>query len=966
MKAKLAMKASAGSGKTFNLAVRFAGLVVGGVDGKSQTDISKILALTFTNAATKEMKERILKILLTPHECEGEFKALCETLGLTQEEVLTRLESRREEFLNASFRVMTFDAFFTQILRKFSMHKGLSPTLALGSEINVKTKEMFLKKLRQKGELREFARFVKEFNNDADDIFSNLIKIASLNDSKINYPPLTTRVMPTLKRAVEVKNQLAQIEFDFKLLRENIYRKKFNNDDLTSLIKLLDLENLTSTYFKQNEPPQEWWRLLGKLKEELVTYLLGLESYKINCLKRLVTTYKEARFETINALGKIGFKDVENFAYEITQENDLKELIYFRLDARIEHILIDEFQDANLEQYEIVKPLIDEALSGVGQSKNLGSFFYVGDTKQSIYRFRGSQSEIFDKVGTIHEVEQVSLKENFRSARRIVEFVNELFGAKYENYEAQKAVKETEGFVEVKKIAKDEKLAEAALGQIRIWLENGVKPEQIAVLCWKKNVVKSVCEQLEAAGVKAFGEGEGLLFEEKSVFLLIGLLRWWFLRDLKAAQRVMEFLEARQLQECGQEAFGEGWQGLALWERMREFKLFDKPREAEAADALGCVTAACKQLGLEVGEPKILQFCAIASAQKDIFAMLFECAVPSQEYFLPTKEGAGCVKVMTIHKSKGLQYDYVIVLDNDTKDPPDKQFLHELNAQWRIDLRLNKNELQLIPQWREIKELKERRDAQEKLNVTYVAFTRAKIGLCVIEKEGSPSRFKDLGLQPQERGEVLKEKEETQGQNSQSPQPQTPSVTGGYAPSVSGEFVLTGRQKFLSLSEEAKSGFSTKQGAVEVRVLDLSSEENLAHSLTEANQLGDALHYFLQMCGDFSDTTLAKEAVFAAFGAKLFEDELEAVCKRAEALIQAPQFQQFLRGAERILSEFSCVFEGELLRFDAVVQKEDEVLILDYKSGAKHKSHSKQVLRYAQVLAQFFPEKRISPWLIYL
>ncbi len=963
MKAKLAMKASAGSGKTFNLAVRFAALVVGGVDGKSPTDISKILALTFTNAATKEMKERILKILLTPHECEGEFKALCEVLGLTQEEVLTRLESRREEFLNASFRVMTFDAFFTQILRKFSMHKGLSPTLALGSEIGVKTKEMFLKKLRQKGELREFARFVKEFDNDADDIFKNLIKIASLNEPKINYPPLATKAMPTLKRAVEVKNQLAQIKFDFKLLRENIYHKKFNNDDLNSLIKLLDLENLTKTYFNQNEPPQEWWRLLGELKEELVSYLLVLESYKINGLKRLVTTYKEARLEAISALGKIGFKDVENFAYEITQENDLKELIYFRLDARIEHILIDEFQDANLEQYEIVKPLIDEALSGVGQSKNLGSFFYVGDTKQSIYRFRGSQSEIFDKVGAIHEVEQVSLKENFRSARKIVEFVNELFGAKYENYEAQKAVKEAEGFVEVRRIAKDEKLAEAALSQIRIWLENGVKPEQIAVLCWKNKVIKSVCEQLETAGVKAFGEGEGLLFEEKSVFLLIGLLRWWFLRDLKAAQRVMEFLEARRLQECRDEVFGEGWQELALWEKMRRFELFDKPREAEAADALGCVTAACKKLGLEVGEPKILQFCAIASAQKDIFATLFECAVPSQEYFLPTKEGAGCVKVMTIHKSKGLQYDYVIVLDNDRKDSGDKQFLHELNAQWRIDLRLNNKELKLVPQWREIKNLKERRDAQEKLNVAYVAFTRAKIGLCVIEKEGGASRFKDLGLQPQERGEVLRQKEAREEQSSQ---PQTPSIAGGYSPSVAEGFVLTGRQKFLSLNEEANGGFGAKQGAVEVRVLDLSSEENLAHSLTEANQLGDALHYFLQMCGDFSDTTLAKEAVFTAFGAKLFEDELEAVCKRAEALVQTPQFQQFLRGAVRVLSEFSCVFEGELLRFDAVVEKADEVLVLDYKSGAKHKDHSKQVLRYAQVLTQFFPDKRISPWLIYL
>ena len=121
--------------------------------------------------------------------------------------------------------------------------------------------------------------------------------------------------------------------------------------------------------------------------------------------------------------------------------------MYFRLDSTISHILIDEFQDTSVLQYEILKPMIDEIKSGEGAKRFLRSFFYVGDIKQSIYRFRGGNSELF-KIAA-QGMQEESLKINYRSAKNIVEFVNETFSNKIEGFVPQESNSKIKGFVQV-------------------------------------------------------------------------------------------------------------------------------------------------------------------------------------------------------------------------------------------------------------------------------------------------------------------------------------------------------------------------------------------------------------------------------------------------------------------------------------------------------------------------------------
>ncbi|MDU2360664.1 MAG: UvrD-helicase domain-containing protein, partial [Campylobacter concisus] len=119
MKNFLALKASAGSGKTFALSVRYIALVLRG------ENINEIVALTFTKKAANEMKERIIATFLDLQNKKGELEAVCAELDISQDEAIKRRDERLSVFLQSELKIYTFDAFFSGILKKFSQNLGL-------------------------------------------------------------------------------------------------------------------------------------------------------------------------------------------------------------------------------------------------------------------------------------------------------------------------------------------------------------------------------------------------------------------------------------------------------------------------------------------------------------------------------------------------------------------------------------------------------------------------------------------------------------------------------------------------------------------------------------------------------------------------------------------------------------------------------------------------------------------------
>ena len=179
-----------------------------------------------------------------------------------------------------------------------------------------------------------------------------------------------------------------------------------------------------------------------------------------------MTTTAMQTFPQQNQRGVLSFDDLTYFTYRLLHESMSREFLYFKIDSKFKHILLDEFQDTSTLQFLLLQPLIDEIFSGHGQSE-FKSFFYVGDTKQSLYRFRGGVEELFDKVAETYGVDILPMDTNYRSAKNVVEQVNRWFEPTMKGYVAQKSRQGTcEGYVEV--IESEELIDEAVVQAKRL------------------------------------------------------------------------------------------------------------------------------------------------------------------------------------------------------------------------------------------------------------------------------------------------------------------------------------------------------------------------------------------------------------------------------------------------------------------------------------------------------------------
>ncbi len=889
----LAYSASAGSGKTFALSVRYISLLFMGEAP------ANILAATFTNKAAAEMRQRVVDSLRSlENESTAAFTdAICVQTGLSRRELLEKQPEVLGRFLASASYIVTLDSFFSSILRSASLELGLEPDFVTKEQGDEALEKHFLEEVQAEG------------------LLSSLVKLAmDIEDKRFNkiFELMQNfyKVDPLLPKLEEKRLQVTVLEEKIEALRLSMIKALMDAGAADRAVKQFDTQTIKALFVKglfekASLSEHAWFKKVANdeiesiylsLKSALSLWVEAKESIVLHNLFKIYDYYRNANIANAKTSGILTFDDLSYFTYRLLHESISREFLYFKIDSKFKHILLDEFQDTSTLQFLLLKPLIDEIFAGEGQSE-FKSFFYVGDTKQSLYRFRGGVEELFDKVAENYGVRIEQMDTNYRSSRHVVEQVNRWFEPVMEGYVPQKHKADAfEGYV---KVLESEEPIDDAVAKAKELLGLGVNINEIAFLVSTNKDGQSLQEACEKEGMDTILKTSSSLKNVPKIAALVAMVSYLFYGEKIDAEALMLKAEKR-LEKTDLSWFSVFMSPLQVVDRLvREFMYYDN----------------------DLNILKLLEF---ASSFTDIPTFLEEFETSTISLASNSVHGA---KIMTIHGSKGLEFEYVILLDKLTRPNADKSALvFHYSDDLYIDrvLYRTKGREHFDETYASIMEERKVSARKDRLNVLYVALTRAVEGMIIIKKP-KDSIFDEINISPLEMGEISVQRSAPQGHLS----------------------LRSGTFSVQEGEEQVAPVVISNYGTQEVKKEDEETEKD-----HEAILFGTALHYTLEMLGAFSEESLvsAMNALQNKYGQVLHQEQIEAIRKRVSALIGDEAFQALLEDAE-ISKEQALSFDGELKQVDLLLEYEERCMVLDYKSSKKYQiKHQKQVGFYKKAI----------------
>ncbi len=881
----LALSAAAGSGKTFALSVRYISLLFMGESASS------ILAATFTNKAAAEMRQRVIDSLRNLDANEAFLSAISEQTGMARDELLHRQPDVLRRFLSSHAHIVTLDSFFVSILRSASLELGLEPDFVTKEESEEKLEILFLEEVERDGGLGRLVKLAMDIED------KRFAKIFALMQDFYKIDPLLPSADYKMPNLQEIE---AQIESCRQRLHTLVVEAKASKSAIANFepneIKTLASK---SVFAKESLTEHQWYKksveansqideVFLALKKLLGEWMEAKERIVLHNLFALYDHYKNATISYAKQTGVLTFDDLSYFTYRLLYESISKEFLYFKLDAKFKHILLDEFQDTSTLQFLLLKPLIDEIFAGVGQSE-FRSFFYVGDTKQSLYRFRGGVEELFDKVADDYCIPVLPMDTNYRSSRHVVEQVNRWFEPAMPGYIPQKNRADApQGYVEVIEIEESEDLIASALTELNRLLDLGVAVDDIALLVSTNKDGQKVQEACEAAGIPTLLKTSSSLKFLPKIAALAAMLSYLFYGEEIDAQAMLEYT-GKRLEEVDLTWFSTFMEPLEVIDRLiKTFDYFEADRN-------------------------ILKLMEFAAGFENIPDFLEEFATSRIAVAQGSVHGA---QIMTIHGSKGLEFGHVILVDKMTRPNSDKapliyHYNDDLHVE-RIFYRMKGREY-LDSVYAQVIEARKAASGKDRLNVLYVALTRAVEGMTILKKaEGSI--FDEIGMQALTRGV----KSATAKQERRTESPALP------------------KRVTLHHYGVQESGQRGEEEEIDQRSV----------------RFGTALHYTLEMMAAFDKASLqrALAAMRGRYGALLCEEEIEDIRSRIERLLEDRQFAGLIEGA-KIYKERSLSYRGELKQIDLLLEYPDHYVVVDYKSSKKGMlKHQHQVASYVSAV----------------
>lgn len=1075
-------KASAGSGKTYRLALEYIKLLM--ADPKN---FRYILAVTFTNKATEEMKIRILsKLFALSHRLpsgDDYVKELHHSMPqLSDDDIRQRATLALDGILNAYhyFRVETIDSFFQRILRNLARELGLKANINVGlndREVERQAVDKLIENINNDkdpllgwmmdfvnerldedknwniiGQIKDFGTniyrdFYKEHHEQLETILSNPQFFKNYTGKLRAKAAQVDKDMSALAdRFQTLADQYGFTDSDFprgtvpnyfRKLREGNYCDvahatidKAGTEEWTKLIKKAIKDTDKGQTFHELIAPLITQTEKLRQKAERVKYSVELTLRNLNELRLLGRIAQQV--DDINA-------DNNNFPLSNTQQliKDMIEgsdtpFIYEKIGGSLKYIMIDEFQDTSAVQWDNFKVLIDDCIA-----HQPGSLI-VGDVKQSIYRWRGGDWRLLQNLthDKHPEIKEVKLDTNFRSQPRIITFNNMFFKlaakktteaavAELNDHHAPKDIiqqaldietayqdveqkypegKELIGMARIR-LLDDEDYDQETMNQIESTiaelLKASVATKDIAVLVRKNKHIQAIAEYFmqhrilidgKPADVNLVSDEAFRLDASLAVRMLIGALRYLVHPDDKLTIAFLAKAYHRiggDKKEEGQDFKGDKIQKEVIDDK--EDANLDTRLFVGKSDIATLLPEALRTGRDELrGQPLMMLFdrlYAILGLERLNDESAYVCAFLDKVAALTHSKAVGIedvlnawdtdlcgkaihsddingIRLMTIHKSKGLEFTNVIIpyCDWDIERNNDTLWF---TTDGKPD---PFNELPLVPVSLQSKKLKNSiysddydrehlKNLVDNLNLLYVAFTRAKCNLYVFGKKNPKAPYPSKIIQDVE--------EDMRPECTIEEDAKTTTITyGTFCPTpkksdnkdTENVFLVEDKPLCVNIKSYPKK-YEFKESN-ECKAFIMPQDDEDAQTRRAYIETGNILHELLANIRDVNDIDRAINNM--EFSGVLYEKPMTRESLRAmvHQLIESPVPKTWFRPGLKVMNECEILCYNEDLgtvepkRPDRVIDDGNTVTVIDFKTGSPRAKHVGQVQNYMRLLSE--------------
>lgn len=1068
----LVYKASAGSGKTFTLAVQYIRQLI-----EDPYSYRRILAVTFTNKATTEMKERILSqlygIATSLKSSDGYLKEIMKTSDKSVDEIRRAADTALKNIIHdySRFRIETIDSFFQSVMRNLAreLELGANMTIELnnGDVLSDAVDSMIEKLDRMSPTLYWLLEYIEEriaddkrwnVSSEIKDFGRNIFDEAYIEKGVTLREKLKdTKFIPQYRKKLQEKREsiLDTMKGFNEHFQEILKANGLNPTDLKNGARGIgsyfnkiasgklsnDVRN--STVEKCLEGAENWTTKTSPYKstiisladQVLIQILNDAESTRmssnkvlnscdmslryLNNLQLLMRIDSEVREQNLNH-NRFLLSDTNALLHSIIREGDAS-FVYEKIGTTIDTVMIDEFQDTSRMQWENFHLLLEESLA-----QKEGSMI-VGDIKQSIYRWRNGDWKILaglDKDRSFR-LNSKTLDTNWRSEANIIAFNNDIFTSACkvlnERYKAdegedctqlldaysdvrQKTSKDTkEGYIKLSFLKNSEEhpyadtTMELLAEEVDSLVKKDIRVNDIAILVRKNKSIPAIADYFDKNTPYRVVSDEAFRLDASlAVCMLIDGLRYISeptdriacARLAVAYQKeilkkdvdyntvllnsVEDYLPAefRLLQP--------ELNLMPLYELLEKLFVIFRMDMIEEQDAYLCAFYDAVTEYMQNNSSELTSFLTYWSET------LYARTIPSGEI--------SGIRILSIHKSKGLEYHTVLLpfcdwkMENETFNHMLWCKINEADADKEPFCELDLTPVNYSSAMAESYFSDSYREERlqlwvDNLNLLYVAFTRACKNLivwCKDEQKDTVSRLLRESIDCMKDIEMICNMPEPDEEDEEDKEENDEPIVYEY-----GEICISGEKK----KSDTTNRLVAVPEAVNVKIESLETEIDFKQSNRSADFIrGDEdeeenlrSQYIRQ--GQLLHTLFAsidtREDLPSAIERLLFEgviesaEKAEEISEIAERALSLKEVKDWYSGEWTLYNECSIIYndgQGKMQtrRPDRVMMKDDEVVVVDFKFGKKKPEYSTQVREYMSLLSEMgYADIKGYIWYVY-